>query len=133
VRARFSAPVQTGCEVHPASYTMVTGSLSGVKQPRRGVDHAPYLALRLKKECSYTSTQHLGLRGLLKEVFVCVCVCVCVCVALGIQHVIRMRPIVTCGISLSPIFFHIMSLTARFSKNVFDHKMFNFCLNHFPF
>ena len=26
--ARFSAPVQTGPEAHPASYTMCTGSLS---------------------------------------------------------------------------------------------------------
>ena len=28
--ARFSAPVQTGPGAHPASYTMVTGSLSPV-------------------------------------------------------------------------------------------------------
>ena len=62
--ARFSAPVQTGCEVHPASYTMGTGSSQGVKQPRRGVDHTSNLAPRLKKQ-NYTSTPPLGLRGLL--------------------------------------------------------------------
>jgi hypothetical protein len=28
VGARFSAPIQTGHEAHPASYTMGTGSLS---------------------------------------------------------------------------------------------------------
>ena len=39
--ARFSAPVQTGSEAHPASYTMGTGSFPGVKQPERGVDYPP--------------------------------------------------------------------------------------------
>ena len=37
--ARFSAPVQTGSEAHPASYTMGTGSFPGVKRPGRGVDY----------------------------------------------------------------------------------------------
>jgi hypothetical protein len=36
-----SAPVQTGSEAHPASYTVGTGSFSGVKRPGRGVDHPP--------------------------------------------------------------------------------------------
>jgi len=31
---RFSKPVQTGSEAHPASYTMGTGSFLG-----RGIDH----------------------------------------------------------------------------------------------
>ena len=39
VGARFSAPVQTGPGAHPASYTMGTGSLPGVKRPGRGADH----------------------------------------------------------------------------------------------
>ena len=39
--ARFSAPVQTGTEAHPASYTMGTGSFLGVKQPGHGTDHPP--------------------------------------------------------------------------------------------
>jgi hypothetical protein len=38
---RFSAPVQTGAGVHPASYTKGTGSFLGVKRPGRGVDHPP--------------------------------------------------------------------------------------------
>ena len=43
--ARYSSPVQTGPGVHPASYTMGTGSLPGVQWPRRGVDHQlPYSA-----------------------------------------------------------------------------------------
>ena len=54
--ARFSAPVHTGPGAHPASYTMRTRSLPGVKRPGRGVDHPPHLAPRLKKEYSYTST-----------------------------------------------------------------------------
>ena len=39
VRARFSAPVQTGPGGHPASYTMGTVYFPGVKRPERGVDH----------------------------------------------------------------------------------------------
>ena len=51
VKARFSAPVQTGPGVHVPSYTVSTGSLSrGVKRPGRGVKHPSHLAPRLKKE-----------------------------------------------------------------------------------
>ena len=50
VEARFSAPVQTGSEAHPASYTMGTGSFPGVKRPGRGVGYPPCLEPRLKKE-----------------------------------------------------------------------------------
>ena len=39
--ARISTPVQTGPGAHPASYTMGTGSFSGVKRPGRGVDNPP--------------------------------------------------------------------------------------------
>ena len=52
---RGITPVQRGHAAHPASYTMGTGS-SGVKRPGSGVDHPPYLAPRLKKEYSSTST-----------------------------------------------------------------------------
>jgi len=62
---RFSATVQTGPGAHPASYTMSTGSFPGVKRPKRGVNRPIYLAPRLKKELSYTSTPSLGLHGLL--------------------------------------------------------------------
>ena len=48
--ARFSAPVQTGPEAHPAPYTMGTGSFPGVKRPERGVDNPPHLTPKLKKE-----------------------------------------------------------------------------------
>ena len=41
VGARFSAPVQTGPGAHPASCTMGTGSLLGVKRPGRGADPPP--------------------------------------------------------------------------------------------
>ena len=37
--ARFSAPVQTGPEAHPASCRMGTGSFPGVKRPGRDVDN----------------------------------------------------------------------------------------------
>ena len=39
--ARFSAPVQTGPEAHPASCTMGTGFFPGVNRSGRGVDHPP--------------------------------------------------------------------------------------------
>jgi len=43
---RFSDPIQTSLETHPASYAMGTGSLSwGVKQPGHGTDHPPLLAV----------------------------------------------------------------------------------------
>jgi hypothetical protein len=48
--ARFSAPVQTVPGAHPVSYTVGTGSFSGVKRLWRGVDHPPHLVSRLKKE-----------------------------------------------------------------------------------
>jgi len=35
------APVQTGPGAHPAFYTMVTGSFSGVERPGRGADISP--------------------------------------------------------------------------------------------
>jgi len=38
---RFSAPIQTCPEGHPASYTMGTGSFPPVRRPGRGVDHPP--------------------------------------------------------------------------------------------
>jgi hypothetical protein len=64
VKARFSAPVQTGCEAHPDSCTMGTESFSGVNRSGLVVDHPPHLARKLKKEYSYTSTPPMGLRGL---------------------------------------------------------------------
>jgi hypothetical protein len=39
-------------------------SAPGVKRLGRGVDYPPHLALRLKKECSYTSAPPMGLHGL---------------------------------------------------------------------
>ena len=39
--ARFSAPIHSSLGTYPASCTMGTGSLSGVKRPGRGADHPP--------------------------------------------------------------------------------------------
>ena len=46
---RFSAHVQTGPWAHSASYTMGTGSFSGVKWPGRGVDHPPPSSAEFKE------------------------------------------------------------------------------------
>ena len=48
--ARFSAPVQTGPGVHPASCTMGTRSSPGVKRPGRGADHPPHPSAEVMKE-----------------------------------------------------------------------------------
>jgi hypothetical protein len=50
LEAKFSAPIHTGSEAYPASYTMGTGSFPGLKRPGRGLDHPPYLGPRLKEE-----------------------------------------------------------------------------------
>ena len=61
MEARLSAPVQTGPEAHPASYTMGTESFPEVKRPGRGVPQPPHLAPKLRKEQSYNSTPPLSL------------------------------------------------------------------------
>jgi len=57
VGARFSAPVQTGSEAHPASCTMGTGSFLGVRCCR-GVTLTPHplLVQRSKIESSWPMT-----------------------------------------------------------------------------
>ena len=49
--ARFSAPVRSGPGVLPSLlYNGYWVSFPKVKRPRRGVNHPPHLAPRLKKE-----------------------------------------------------------------------------------
>ena len=48
MRARFSAPFQTGPVAHPASCTMGTGSFPEVKRPGRGVGHPPPSSAEVK-------------------------------------------------------------------------------------
>jgi len=45
----FSAPVQTGSEAHPASYTVGTGSFPGLKRLGHGVDHPPPSSAEIKE------------------------------------------------------------------------------------
>ena len=61
VRERFSAPVQTGPGVHPASCTMGTESFPGVKSGR-GVTLTlhPLVSAVVMKGQSYTSTPPMG-------------------------------------------------------------------------
>ena len=46
---RFSAPVQTGSENHPVSYTMGTVSFPGVKRPGRGVERLQPTSAEVKE------------------------------------------------------------------------------------
>jgi len=47
----------------------------------------------------------------------------CVFVALGVQHAMRLRHIVICGLSGCAVFFNIISQTARYSKE--KNKLLN--------
>ena len=61
-------------------------------------------------------------------------------VALSIQHALRMRIIVICGLPRYTLFLHIIPYKTRFSKEkkVSEHKMcfdffYNFSPKHFSF
>jgi len=61
VGARFSAPVQTGREAHPASYTMGIGSFPGLKRPGRGVDLSTLSSAEVKERVEiylYSPSRH---------------------------------------------------------------------------
>ena len=71
VGKRISTPVQIGPGAHSVSYTMGAWSFLGVERSERGVGHPPHLALRLKKEKSYTiflKTNFLHKDALLKNI-----------------------------------------------------------------
>ena len=49
VGARFSAPVHTSSEAHPASHAVGTGSFLGVKWLWHGIDHPPPSSAEIKE------------------------------------------------------------------------------------
>jgi hypothetical protein len=49
--------------------------------------------------------------------------CECLFIAFVIEHEMRIRHIVICGLPRSEIFIHIISIKHDFRKNAFQHKM----------
>jgi len=93
--ARFSAPIRTGSEAHPASYTAGTGSFPGVKRSGRGVRHPPVSNAEIKERVELYLCSPSGplwpVLGWVRVLYICiVCVCVraclrarvCVCLSL---------------------------------------------------
>jgi hypothetical protein len=64
VETRFSAPVQTGPDAHPASYTMDTASFTEVKRQESGVDHPPSSSAEVKDRVELYLYSPLGLHDL---------------------------------------------------------------------
>ena len=64
VGARFSAPVQTDPEAHPASSTMGTGSFPGIKRPERGADQPPPTSAEVKERVELYLYSPIVLHGL---------------------------------------------------------------------
>ena len=56
----FSVPVQTSLGAHPASYTIGTRSLPGLKRPGRGVDHPPPSSTDFKERVELYVYCHCG-------------------------------------------------------------------------
>jgi hypothetical protein len=54
-------------------------------------------------------------------------------VDLGIQHAMRMRRIVNCGLSGSAIFFHFINGTMIYGGGGMFVLIFSICLKPFPF
>jgi len=63
----FSHPFRPALRSTQPPVQWVPGLSCGVKRPGRGIIHPHYPAQRLKKEWSYISSPHPGLRGLLQD------------------------------------------------------------------
>ena len=88
-------------------------------------------------QCTYNlSLWHFRATTVAAEKKISITYSECVFVAVGIQHAMRMRHIVICGLAGSTIIFHRISYVPRFKEIVIGHKMcFLFslerCLKHF--
>lgn len=68
VGAKFSEPIHTGPEVHPAFCTVGTGSLfRELRWPKRRADHSPPSGAGVENGYSYTSASFLYLLGVLRD------------------------------------------------------------------
>jgi hypothetical protein len=67
MKARFSAPAQTGLRAHTASWTIVNRfPFLAVKREERGVGHPPSSSAEVKERVQLHLYPHLGLRGVLQ-------------------------------------------------------------------
>jgi hypothetical protein len=60
VRARFFTHINTGPEFHPASCTMSTGSLPGIKRSGHSIDHPPESSAEVKESAELYLYSHSG-------------------------------------------------------------------------
>ena len=67
MKERFLAPVKVGPGPHPASCTMVIGSLSGLKWPTRGVDHPPSSSVEVEETVELYLYSPMGHHVLLRS------------------------------------------------------------------
>ena len=101
----FSAPLHTGPGAHPASCTMGTGSLPGVKNGR-GVTLTtyPFLVPLSWKSRAIPLPNLWATQGMQRDRFTFITYTECVFVDLSMQQTMRMRHTVACGLSGCTIF-----------------------------
>jgi len=78
---------------------------------------AYYFTEKRDRQCTYNVTlRRVRATNVAMEKVMSTIYTECVFLALGIKHAMRMRRIFVCGLSGSTVFFHLISIMTRFSK-----------------